>query len=58
MDPSRNWAAGTRRERSPSASARDASVSWRSGVVNRRVSAADTTTARPSANRAIAASRP
>ena len=58
VEPARNWAAGTRRDRSPSASARDASVSWRSGVVKRRVSAADTTTARPSANRAIAARRP
>ena len=57
-EPARNWAAGTRRERSPSARARDASVSWRSGVVNRRVSAAETTTARPRAKSPIAARSP
>ena len=57
-EPARTWLGGTRRLRSPSARPRDASVRRRSGVVNRRAIAADTTTLRPSANSAIAASRP
>ena len=44
--------------RSPSARPRAASVSWRSGVVNRRASQAETSTLRPSAKSAMTASSP
>ena len=57
-DPARTSFGGTRRVRSPSARPRDASVRRRSGVVNRRAMAAETSTLSPSANRAIAASSP
>ena len=57
-EPARTSFGGTRRVRSPSARPRDASVRRRSGVVNRRAMAAETSTLRPSANSAMAASSP
>ena len=57
-EPERTWRMGTRRARSPSASPRAASVSWRSGVVKRRASQAETTTLSPRANSAMAANSP
>ena len=57
-EPARTSARSTRFARSPSASAREASVRRRSGVVNRRAIAAATMIASPSATMPTAASRP